>query len=96
MAIVEKRASLAVPYAMGELGAYAQSLELYNDAIGIFERERVSLDESIGAIRSGKLPGGGAAGAVGDFDSVVPISSEGVRAATHRVACAEGWIVPRL
>jgi len=48
-------AKLAVPYAMGELGAYAQSLELYNDAIGVFERERVSLDESIGAIRSGKL-----------------------------------------
>jgi hypothetical protein len=48
-------AKLAVPYAMGELGAYAQSLELYNDAIAVFERERVSLDESIAAIRGGKL-----------------------------------------
>jgi hypothetical protein len=48
-------AKLAVPYAMGELGAYSQSLELYNDAIAVFERERASLDESIGAIRSGKL-----------------------------------------
>jgi hypothetical protein len=48
-------AKLAVPYAMSELGAYAQSLELYNDAIGVFERERVRLDESIAAIRAGKL-----------------------------------------
>jgi hypothetical protein len=48
-------AKLAVPYAMSELGAYAQSLELYNDAIAVFERERVSLDESIAAIRGGKL-----------------------------------------
>ena len=52
-AVLEAR--LAVPYAMGELGAYAQSLELYNDAIAVFERERASLDESIAAIRSGKL-----------------------------------------
>jgi len=48
-------AKLAVPYAMGELGAYAQSLELYNDAIGVFEHERGRLDESIAAIRAGKL-----------------------------------------
>ena len=48
-------AKLAVPYAMSELGAYAQSLELYNDAIGVFERERARLDESIAAIRAGKL-----------------------------------------
>ena len=48
-------AKLAVPYAMGEIGAYAQSLELYNDAIAVFERERVSLDQSIDSIRSGKL-----------------------------------------
>lgn len=48
-------AKLAVPYAFGELGAYAQSLELYNDAIATFDRERVHLDESIAAIRSGKL-----------------------------------------
>jgi hypothetical protein len=48
-------AKLAVPYAMGELGAYSQSLELYNDAIAVFERERANLDESIAAIRDGKL-----------------------------------------
>jgi Tetratricopeptide repeat len=48
-------AKLAVPYAMGELGAYAQSLELYNDAITVFDRERVRRDESIAAIRAGKL-----------------------------------------
>ncbi|HEY4038217.1 MAG TPA: tetratricopeptide repeat protein [Burkholderiaceae bacterium] len=48
-------AKLAVPYAMGELGAYSQSLELYNDAISVFERERINLDESISAIHHGKL-----------------------------------------
>lgn len=48
-------AKLAVPYAMGELGAYAQSLELYTGAIGVFERERINLDESIAAIRSGRV-----------------------------------------
>ena len=51
-------AKLAVPYAMGELGAYSQSLELYNDAIAQFERERANLDESIAAIHSGKLLAG--------------------------------------
>jgi Tetratricopeptide repeat len=48
-------AKLAVPYAMGELGAYSQSLELYNDAISVFDRERAKLDESIAAIHHGKL-----------------------------------------
>jgi hypothetical protein len=48
-------AKLAVPYAMGELGAYSKSLELYSDAIAVFDRERASLDESIYAIHSGKL-----------------------------------------
>jgi len=48
-------AKLAVPYAMGELGAYSQSLELYIDAISVFERERANLDESIAAVRAGKL-----------------------------------------
>jgi TolA-binding protein len=48
-------AKLAVPFAYGELGAYAQSLELYNDAIGVFTRENLSLDESIAAIRAGTL-----------------------------------------
>jgi len=48
-------AKLAVPYAFGELGAYAQALEHYNDALAVFERENVHLDESIAAIRAGKL-----------------------------------------
>jgi hypothetical protein len=52
-AVLEAR--LAVAYAYAELGAYGQSLERYQDAIGAFERENVALDESISAIRSGKL-----------------------------------------
>ncbi|HJV61083.1 MAG TPA: hypothetical protein VJ743_09040 [Albitalea sp.] len=48
-------AKIAVPYAYAELGAYGQSLERYNEAIALFERERAKLDESIAAIRSGKL-----------------------------------------
>jgi hypothetical protein len=47
-----------VPYAYAELGAYGQSLALYNEAIDGFERERVHLDESIAAIRAGKLVDG--------------------------------------
>ena len=52
-AVLEAR--IAVPYAYAELGAYGQSLERYNDAIAVFDRESVGLDESIAAIRSGKL-----------------------------------------
>ena len=52
-AVLEAR--IAVAYAYAELGAYGQSLERYQDAIGAFERENVALDESISAIRSGKL-----------------------------------------
>jgi len=48
-------AKLAVPYAFAELGAYGQALDRYQDAIAIFDRENVDLDESIAAIRSGKL-----------------------------------------
>ena len=48
-------AQIAVPYAYAELGAYGQSLERYNDAIAAFERESTGLNESIAAIRSGKL-----------------------------------------
>jgi len=48
-------AKLAVPFAFGELGALAQSVDLYNDAIAVFARESTSLDESIAAIRAGKL-----------------------------------------
>ena len=46
---------IAVPYAYAELGAYGQSLSRYNEAIGAFERESVALDESIAAIRSGRV-----------------------------------------
>jgi len=48
-------ARIAVPYAYAELRAYGQALERYNDAITAFERESRDLDESIAAIRSGKL-----------------------------------------
>ncbi len=51
-------AKLAVPYAFGELGAYAQSLEQYNDAIAVYEAEDTKLDQSIAAIRSGRLVDG--------------------------------------
>jgi hypothetical protein len=46
---------IAVPYAYAELGAYNQSLARYNVAIDAFERENTALDESIAAIRSGRL-----------------------------------------
>ena len=52
-AVLEAR--IAVPYAYAELGAYGQALERYNDAIATFERESAGLDESIVAIRGGKL-----------------------------------------
>jgi tetratricopeptide (TPR) repeat protein len=52
-AVLEAR--IAVAFAYAELGAYGQSLERYQDAIGAFDRENVALDESIGAIRAGKL-----------------------------------------
>jgi len=52
-AVLEAR--IAVAYAYAELGAYGQSLEHYRDAIGAFEHENVALDESIAAIRAGKL-----------------------------------------
>jgi hypothetical protein len=48
-------AKLAVPYAHAELGAYAQALSLYEESIGVFDREARNLDESIAAIRAGKL-----------------------------------------
>ena len=48
-------AKIALPYAYAELGAYGQSLERYNDALDSFERENTALNESITAIRSGKL-----------------------------------------
>ncbi|HKW84627.1 MAG TPA: tetratricopeptide repeat protein, partial [Burkholderiaceae bacterium] len=48
-------AQIALPYAYAELGAYGQALDGYNGAINAFERENAGLDESIVAIRSGKL-----------------------------------------
>ncbi|MDL1861944.1 hypothetical protein FBR04_13090 [Betaproteobacteria bacterium PRO7] len=51
-------AKLAVPYAYAELGAYGKALGLYQDAIGAFEQENARLDESIAAIRAGKLLAG--------------------------------------
>jgi hypothetical protein len=48
-------AKLAVPYALGELGAYSQSLGRYEDAMATFDRENANIDESIAMIRSGKL-----------------------------------------
>jgi len=48
-------AKIAVPYAYAKLEAYGQSLERYVEAIGAFEREGAALDESIAAVRSGKL-----------------------------------------
>lgn len=52
-AVLEAR--IAVPYAYAELGAYGQSLARYQEAIALFERESAQLDESIAAIRAGKL-----------------------------------------
>ncbi len=59
-------AKLAVPYALADLGANAQALELYQDAIGVFDRESTNLDQSVAAIRSGKLLDGLIASNPGD------------------------------
>jgi tetratricopeptide (TPR) repeat protein len=48
-------ASIALPFAYGQLGAYGQALDRYNAAITLFERENTGLDDSIAAIRAGKL-----------------------------------------
>lgn len=55
-AVLESR--IAVPYAYAELKAYGQSLARYNEAIAAFDLERKDLDESIAAIRAGKLLAG--------------------------------------
>ena len=52
-AVLEAR--IAIPYAYAELGAYGEATEQYNAAIAAYESEGVRLDESIAAIRSGKL-----------------------------------------
>jgi hypothetical protein len=51
-------ARIAVPYAFAEIGALGQSLAQYNEALAVYERENTSLDQSIAAIRSGKLVDG--------------------------------------
>jgi len=51
-------AKIALPYAYAELGAYGQSLEGYQNAVTQFDSEQGALDESIAAIRSGKLVDG--------------------------------------
>ena len=48
-------AHIALPYAMGEIGAYSLALERYQSAVTVFEHEKRGLDESIAAIRAGKL-----------------------------------------
>ncbi|MCY7315531.1 MAG: hypothetical protein LH480_07895, partial [Rubrivivax sp.] len=48
-------AHIAVPYAMGEIGAYSLALERYQNATEVFTREKRGLDESIAAIRTGKM-----------------------------------------
>ncbi|HEU4459170.1 MAG TPA: hypothetical protein VFR90_08625 [Methylibium sp.] len=55
-AVLEAR--IAVPYALASLGAYGQSMERYNEAIDSFANENRALDESIAAVRSGKLVDG--------------------------------------
>lgn len=48
-------AQIAVPYAMAEIGAYGQALQRYQSAVTAFAGEQRALDESIAAIRDGKL-----------------------------------------
>jgi Tetratricopeptide repeat len=55
-AVLEAR--IAVPFAYAEVGAFGQSLTQYNEALAVFERETTKLDQSIAAIRSGKLVDG--------------------------------------
>jgi hypothetical protein len=54
-AVLEAR--LAVPFSYAQLGAFGQALERYNQAIDFYSREDAALDESIAAIRAGKLIG---------------------------------------
>ncbi len=52
-AVLEAR--IAIPYAYAELGAYGEATEQYNAAIAAYDSEAGRLDESIAAIRDGKL-----------------------------------------
>jgi hypothetical protein len=46
---------LAVPYALGKLGAYRQSLARYERALDAYTREMARLDQAIASIRRGAL-----------------------------------------
>ncbi len=46
---------LAVPFALGKLGAYRQALARYERALDAYTRETTRLDEAIAAIRRGAL-----------------------------------------
>jgi hypothetical protein len=46
---------LAVPYAYGKLGANAQAVEYYENALQSFDAESARLDDAIGRIRGGKM-----------------------------------------
>ena len=48
-------AHIAIPYAYAELGAYGQSLQRYEAAIAAYERESADLNDSIKAVRAGKM-----------------------------------------
>ena len=52
-AVLEAR--IAVPFAHAEMGAFGQSLKLYEHAVIEFNGEGLRLDASIAAIRAGKL-----------------------------------------
>jgi hypothetical protein len=52
-AVLEAR--IAVPYALAEVGALVAALDGYRKAIDDFAQENVRLDDSIAAIRAGKL-----------------------------------------
>ncbi len=54
-AVLEAR--IALPFAHAELGAFGQSLTLYESAVREFDSEGQRLEASIGAIRAGKLLG---------------------------------------
>ena len=49
---------LAVPYALGRAGAYQQSLQHYENAIAVYSNEMGRIDDSIAAIRAGRMISG--------------------------------------
>ena len=71
-AVLEAR--IALPYAHAELGAYGPSLQGYEQAVSAFDSESQRLDDTIAAIRTGKLIDGllelNPAGEMGWFASV--------------------------